>query len=91
MLLPDTISRLAFARAEQKVKPAPGATVPTPPPVAPPKSTREILTPRSLSKSRIEAGGIEAAGSLSDLLKPNAGAEMDFKIKTPSGIIAARG
>lgn len=31
------------------------------------------------------------SGSLGALLKPNAGAEMDFKIKTPSGIAAARG
>lgn len=30
-------------------------------------------------------------GSLGALLKPGAGAEMDFKIKTPSGIAAARG
>lgn len=31
------------------------------------------------------------SGSLGALLKPGAGAEMDFKIKTPSGIAAARG
>lgn len=30
-------------------------------------------------------------GSLGALLKPGTGAEMDFKIKTPSGIAAARG
>lgn len=30
-------------------------------------------------------------GSLGALLRPGAGAEMDFKIKTPSGIAAARG
>lgn len=30
-------------------------------------------------------------GSLGALLKPGAGAEMDFKIRTPSGIAAARG
>jgi hypothetical protein len=30
-------------------------------------------------------------GSLGALLKPGAGAEMDFQIKTPSGIAAARG
>jgi len=30
-------------------------------------------------------------GSLGALLKPGAGAEMDFKVKTPSGIAAARG
>ncbi len=30
-------------------------------------------------------------GSLGALLKPGAGAEMDFRIKTPSGIAAARG
>jgi hypothetical protein len=31
------------------------------------------------------------SGSLGALLKPGAGAEMDFQIKTPSGIAAARG
>ena len=31
------------------------------------------------------------SGSLGALLKPGTGAEMDFKIKTPSGIAAARG
>lgn len=31
------------------------------------------------------------SGSLGALLKPGAGAEMDFRIKTPSGIAAARG
>lgn len=31
------------------------------------------------------------SGSLGALLKPGANAEMDFKIKTPSGIAAARG
>jgi hypothetical protein len=31
------------------------------------------------------------SGSLGALLKPGVGAEMDFKIKTPSGIAAARG
>lgn len=31
------------------------------------------------------------SGGLGALLKPGAGAEMDFKVKTPSGIAAARG
>lgn len=31
------------------------------------------------------------AGSMGALLKPNAAGEMDFKIRTPSGIAAARG
>jgi hypothetical protein len=78
MLLPDTISRLAFARAEKKIEPPPGANVPPPPPKPrTPPPTREIQIPRT--------------SALSDLLKPGVGAEMEFKIKALPGVAGARG
>ncbi len=51
------------------------------------KRPGNIPKPKEPSRSHI----LPNYGGLERLLKPSAGADMDYKIKTPSGIVGARG